>query len=82
MTSSAFCRPASTLARFGTVATGLVQMIHTALMSPAAMRLNMVTASGPGSGPMPPRGEAQSLSTKARSAGSAMTRWPGRLWLM
>ena len=82
MTSSALSSPASTLARFGTVATGLVQMIHTALMSPAAMRLNIVTASGPGSGRMLPSGRPHNASAKARSAGSATTRWPGRLWLM
>ena len=77
-TSSARSRPAITDARFDTEATGLVQMIHAARISPSAIRRYMSTVPVPASARMVPGSSPQRSSTKARSAGSRADRCPGR----
>ena len=58
ITNSARSRPASTVFRLATEATGLVQMIQHALISPSAMRENMSTVPVPTSRAQRPAGNA------------------------
>ena len=78
ITSSARSRPPRTVFRFATDATGLVQTIQHALMSPSAMRENMSMVPVPASVRSDPRGMPHWSSTKWRSSADATDRWPGR----
>ena len=60
--------------RFATVATGLVQMIQHALISPAASCSNMATVPGPTSSRIVPAGRPHCCSTKSRSPADATER--------
>jgi hypothetical protein len=78
MTSSAVSSAAIAPARFGMLATGLVQMIQHALMRPARMSSNIATAPAPSSARIVACGRPQRSSTKRRSASTRAERWPGR----
>ena len=67
-----------TVFRLATEATGLVQMIQQARISPSAMRRNMSMVPPPASVRMVPGGTPQMFSTKARSSSEITERWPGR----
>ena len=74
-TNSAFARARCTSAWSGIDCAGLVQAIHTALISPLSSALNRSTALRPGSAgteSMP-----HSRATSARSSAAVMSRWPG-----
>ena len=77
-TNSARCRPAITDARFDTDATGLVQIIHAARISPSAIRRYMSMVPLPASARIVPCSSPQRSSTNERSAGFRADRWPGR----
>jgi hypothetical protein len=64
--------------RFGIVATGFVQMIQHALISPEASRSNMSTAPGPNSVLIVSGGKPHCSSTNARSSAEVTARCPGR----
>ncbi|MNC48839.1 hypothetical protein D3C75_979800 [compost metagenome] len=64
--------------RFGTLATGLVQMIQHALMLPLRMAWNMATVPSPASARRLPAGICHSASMKRRSASTRAERWPGK----
>ncbi len=67
-----------TVRRLATEATGLVQMIQQALISPSAMRRNMSTVPLPEpSARRVPGGTPHSSSVKARSSSDRADRWPG-----
>ena len=79
MTSSAASRPAMTVPRLATDATGFVQITQHALISPAAIRSNISTVPRPNpSARMVPGGSPHRCSTNARSASTSTDRCPGR----
>ena len=67
-----------TVFRFATVATGFVQMIQQALMSPLASPSNILMVPGPTSSRMVPGGTRHCSSTNSRSTADATDRWPGK----
>ncbi len=78
-TNSAASRPSMTVLRWATEATGLVQMIQQALISPSAILRNMSTVPSPApSARIVPGGSPHSSSVKARSSATSADRWPGR----
>jgi len=74
ITSSAFSRPASTVFRLATVATGLVQTIQHALIRASPMRENMSITPSLTSVRSEPRGMPHWSSTNARSSADATDR--------
>lgn len=77
-TNSAASSPSMTVRRLATEATGLVQMIQQAFMSPSAIFRNISTVPCPTpSLRMLPPGSTHSSSTKARSSSTSTDRCPG-----
>ncbi len=78
ITNSAFSKPARTVLRLATVATGLLQMIQHALISPSAMRENMSMTPPLTSVRSAPPGRPHCSSTNSRSGADNTERCPGR----
>jgi hypothetical protein len=74
ITSWQVSRPSITVRRLATEATGLVQMIQHALISPSAIRWNMSMVPVPTSVRRVPAGSPHSRSTNSRSLGSSTER--------
>ncbi|MDQ0751984.1 hypothetical protein QF034_006215 [Streptomyces africanus] len=77
-TNSAASRPSMTVRRLATEATGLVQMIQQALISPSAIFRNISTVPCPTpSARSVPGGSSHTSSTNARSSATSTDRCPG-----